>query len=188
MRHVRRSLLAADAPDVAPLLLGKLLVHEGCAGRIVEVEAYTADEPASHSYNGMTDRNAVMFGSPGHLYCYLSYGVHVCANVVTGPGGDGQAVLIRAIEPIEGADVMRRRRGVGRPLADGPGKLCQALGIELRHDGVDLCAARRSRPRRRGGDGPCLVDDGTPPPDDPLVGPRIGISKATDLPWRWRAP
>jgi DNA-3-methyladenine glycosylase len=177
MKPVERTLLRGDAPAVAPLLLGKLLVHGACVGRIVEVEAYTADEPASHSFSGRTERNAVMFGPPGHLYCYRSYGIHVCANVVTGAEGDGQAVLIRALDAVEGIDVMRRRRGGGRPLADGPGKLCQALGIELGHDGVDACS----------GDHPGLFDDGTPPPPDPVVGPRVGISKAVDLPWRWRS-
>lgn len=176
MEPVPRALLEDDAPIVAPKLLGKLLVLGSCAGRIVEVEAYAADEPASHSFNGRTVRNAVMFGPPGHLYCYLSYGIHVCANVVTGSEGDGQAVLVRALDPVRGVEMMRLRRGAGRPLADGPGKLCQALGIELGHDGLDVCS---------GGD-PGLFDDGIAPPSDPVVGPRIGISKAVDLPWRWR--
>jgi DNA-3-methyladenine glycosylase len=119
-----------------------------------------------------------MFGPAGRLYVYLSYGVHACANVVTGAEGEGAAVLIRAIEPVEGIAVMRARRGEGRPLADGPGKLCQALGIGLADDGTDLATV---------GSQILIVDDGTPPPDDPLIGPRIGISKAIDTPWRWRA-
>ncbi|MDX2378126.1 MAG: DNA-3-methyladenine glycosylase [Acidimicrobiia bacterium] len=177
MKPVPRSDVEGAAPAVAPLLLGKLLVYGDCIGRIVEVEAYTSDEPAAHSYNGKTERNAVMFGPPGHLYCYLSYGVHICANVVTGPEGDGQAVLIRALAPVEGLESMRRRRGDRRPLTDGPGKLCQALGIELLHDGADLC----------GGGEPGLYDDGAPLSGEPVIGPRIGITKAVDLPWRWRS-
>lgn len=167
---------------VAAELLGKLLIVDTgdgrTSGRIVETEAYTADDPASHSFRGLTARNAVMFGTAGRLYVYLSYGVHTCANVVTGAEGDGAAVLIRAVEPIDGVAVMRARRGAGRPLADGPGKLCQAFGIGLGDNGLDLC-----------GGGPVgLLDDGTPPPRDPIVGPRIGISKAVDVPWRWRTP
>jgi DNA-3-methyladenine glycosylase len=119
-----------------------------------------------------------MFGPAGHLYVYRSYGIHWCANVVTGADGDGQAVLIRAIEPLEGEDQMLRRRE-RRPLADGPGKLCQALGIEGPDDGLDLLSPR-SAVR--------IVDDGTPPPADLLVGPRVGITRAVDTPWRWRSP
>jgi DNA-3-methyladenine glycosylase len=147
------------------------------SGRIVETEAYTQDDPASHSHRGRSPRNAVMFGPAGHLYVYRSYGIHWCANVVTGAEGDGQAVLIRAIEPVEGAEIMLRRRG-RLPLADGPGKLCAAFGIDGDDDGADLVSP--DSPIR-------IVDDGTPPPADPLVGPRVGISKAVDTPWRWRA-
>ncbi len=178
-----REFLERDAELVAPLLLNKLLVSvvggERVAGRIVEVEAYRDDDPASHTYPGPTPRNAAMFGPAGHLYVYLSYGIHHCANVVTGPSGRGQAVLLRALQPVEGIDVMRRRRG-GRPdreLADGPGKLCQALGITLTDYGADLCDPAGSLR---------LVDDGTPPPADPVIGPRVGITKATDMPWRFR--
>lgn len=178
MRRVPRSLLAGDAPDVAPLLLNKLLVHGECIGRIVEVEAYRHDDPASHTYRGRTDRNAVMFGPPGHLYVYFSYGMHHCANVVTGTEGVGAAVLLRAVDPLDGIDIMRERRGGRRELADGPAKLCQAFGIDARHNGIDLCT----------GSSVGLYDDGTPPPDHPRVGPRIGISKAIDVPWRWRTP
>ncbi len=147
------------------------------SGRIIETEAYAADDPASHSFRGRTARNAVMFGAAGYLYVYLSYGIHCCANVVTGAEGDGQAVLLRALEPIDGIDEMLRRRG-RTPLADGPGKLCQALGIGLGDDGVHL---KGSSPIR-------IFDDGTPPPAAPIVGPRIGVTKAVDQPWRFRAP
>src|SRR5262245_15648609 len=178
MRRVPRSLLAGDAPDVAPLLLNKLLVHGPCIGRIVEVEAYREDDPASHSFRGRTPRTAVMFGPAGHLYVYFTYGMHHCANVVTGPDGVGAAVLLRAVSPVAGIDVMTERRGGRRELADGPAKLCQAFAVGPRHNGVDVCR----------GDSIGLFDDGVPPPDDPLVGPRVGISRAVDVPWRWRVP
>ncbi len=178
MRRVSRRFLAADAPEVAPHLLNKLLVHGACVGRIVEVEAYRDDDPASHTFRGVTKRNAVMFGPPGHLYVYFTYGMHFCANVVTGPEGRGAAVLLRAVDPIAGFDVMSLRRR-GRPgLADGPAKLCQAFGIDRDHDGVDLLT----------GGGIGLFDDGTAPPTNPRVGPRVGITKAVDVPWRWRTP
>lgn len=185
-RPVDRALLAGDAPEVAPRLLGAVLVHGSCAGRIVEVEAYTADDPASHSRSGPTPRNASMFRRPGTAYVYLSYGVHHCLNVVTGAEGDGQAVLIRALQPLRGVELMAQRRGgvPGSPvtatwLAGGPGKLCQAFDVGRHHDGIDLCDP--SSPLR-------LADDGTPPPSAPLVGPRVGISRAVDRPWRWRLP
>jgi DNA-3-methyladenine glycosylase len=147
------------------------------SGRIVETEAYTRADPASHSFNGPTARNAVMFGPPGRLYVYLSYGIHCCANVVTGADGDGQAVLLRAVAPIEGLDVIRaRRRGRSdRDLANGPGKLCEALGITLADDGTALTDG--SSPIR-------IVDDGTPPPE-PTIGPRVGITRGADTPWRF---
>jgi DNA-3-methyladenine glycosylase len=172
---------ARDAPIVAADLLGKVLSVEAggvvTSGRIVETEAYTADDPASHSFRGPTARNEMMFGRAGRLYVYLSYGIHRCANVVTGAPSDGQAVLIRAIEPIEGLDEMLRRRG-RVPLADGPGKLCEALGITLEHSGADLTGEGSIR----------ILDDGTEPPVHPLAGPRIGITKAVDVPWRFRTP
>jgi DNA-3-methyladenine glycosylase len=164
---------------VARDLLGAVLVVERggalVAGRIIETEAYTADDPASHSFRGRTPRNAVMFGPAGHLYVYRSYGIHWCANVVTGSEGDGQAVLLRSVDPLEGADEMLRRRG-RRPLADGPGKLCQAFGLDGDDDGADLCAHGPIR----------ILDDGAAQRGDPIVGPRIGITKAVDTPWRFR--
>lgn len=151
------------------------------AGRIVETEAYCSDDPASHSFNGPTPRSSVMFGPPGHLYVYLSYGIHRCANIVVGADGDGQAVLLRALEPVRGIEAMRSRRHgrADRELANGPGKLCAAFGIGLSDNGADLLAVD-SRIQ--------IIDDGTPPPAVPLVGPRIGITKAVDTPWRFRVP
>jgi DNA-3-methyladenine glycosylase len=178
VHRIDRSALSADVVDVAPTLLNRLLVSGTCVGRIVEVEAYREDDPASHSHCGPTARNATMFGPAGHLYVYRVYGIHRCANVVTGEPGDGSAVLIRAIEPLSGVDEMLRRRQGRWPLAEGPGRLCQALGIGPEHDGVDLCRD----------DDFGLFDDGTAPPEGPIVGPRIGITKAVELPWRWRVP
>lgn len=161
------------------MLLNKLFVHGECIGRIVEVEAYRQDDPASHTFAGRTNRNEVMFGPAGHLYVYFTYGMHFCANVVTGAVGEGAAVLLRAVEPVAGVDVMlERRSGRHRAIADGPAKLCQAFGIDASWNGADLIA----------GDGPGLFDDGTSPPDHPRIGPRIGISKAIDVPWRWHTP
>jgi DNA-3-methyladenine glycosylase len=179
MERIRRAALAGDSTEVAPWLLGKLLVHGPCVGRIVEVEAYREDDPASHSFRGLTPRTQVMFGPPGHLYVYFTYGMHYCANAVTGADGEGSAVLLRALEPVAGVELMRERRNGRSDLAGGPAKLCQAMAIGPEHNGVDLCD---------GDDGPSLWDDGTPPPADPVVGPRIGITRAVDVPWRWRMP
>jgi len=181
-----RSWFERDATLVAPDLLNKVLVvDEGSAlrvsGRIVETEAYRSDDPASHSHNGPTPRSAIMFGPPGVLYVYLSYGIHSCANVVVGADGEGQAVLVRAVVPVEGLPVIRERRA-GRPdseLANGPGKVCAALAVDLSDNGTDLTAPD-ARIR--------IVDDGVAPPRHPLVGPRVGITKAVDTPWRFRAP
>ncbi len=176
--HVlERSFYERDARDVAPDLLNKILVSGHCAGRIVEVEAYVADDRASHSFNGPTMRNRVMFGPPGFLYVYFTYGMHFCANVVTGAEGDGQAVLIRALEPLKGVSQMRTRRPnvtSDADLASGPGKLTRAMAIGRDNNGQDLC---RSRIR--------IVDDGVPPPRILGVSPRIGITEAVHFPWRW---
>ncbi|MFN8053189.1 MAG: DNA-3-methyladenine glycosylase [Acidimicrobiales bacterium] len=190
MRPVARSLLDDHASVVAPALLGKvLLVDHGDgdvrSGRIVEVEAYGgSDDPASHAARGETPRNAVMFGPAGVVYVYFSYGMHWCANIVTGPVGDPQAVLLRAVEPLVGMDAIRRARPAARrdaDLANGPAKLCQALGIAAWANGRTL-GPDASGPSVQ------LLDDGTPPPAAPLVGPRVGISVARDTPWRFRRP
>ncbi|WP_419839510.1 DNA-3-methyladenine glycosylase [Candidatus Poriferisodalis sp.] len=172
------------AIEVAPDLVGKLLVHDDGtirAGRIVEVEAYSGSgDPAAHSRSGPTARNASMFGPPGRLYVYLIYGLHWCANAVCGPAGVGDAVLLRALEPVRGVEAMTaRRRRSGRSvgcadLCSGPAKLTEALGVDGTHDGCDLTT----------GDGLAIVDDGWLP--DGLVNTtRIGISRGTDLLWRW---
>jgi DNA-3-methyladenine glycosylase len=165
-------------------LLNKLLVtRDGRAGRIIEVEAYHgAIDPASHAYRGRTPRNAVMFGPPGHLYVYFSYGMHWCANLVCGSAGDAQAVLLRALEPVTGLDLMRQarwrtqRRRDDRDLCRGPGRLCQALGIDGEDNGADLIG-RDARI--------WVADDGIAPPEHPLATPRVGISVGEELPWRF---
>ncbi|HWC38580.1 MAG TPA: DNA-3-methyladenine glycosylase [Acidimicrobiales bacterium] len=175
-----RDFYVGDSRAVAPLLLNKLLVKGDVAGRIVEVEAYRgAEDPASHAYRGPTRRNATMFGPPGHLYVYFSYGVHWCANAVCGPEGTGHAVLLRALAPVAGVEQMwPRRLGARRAqdLCSGPGKLCQALDVGRDDDGADLVS---------GGGGVRIVTDGAAPPGRPGRGPRVGISVATDQPWRW---
>jgi DNA-3-methyladenine glycosylase len=188
---VKRSFFDRSPLAVAPELLNKLLVAGSgagtCSGRIVEVEAYLGSgDPASHAYRGPTLRNAVMFGPPGRLYVYRSYGIHWCANAVCGPPGVGEAVLIRALAPVAGIGLMRDRRSTGqlRPVTDrdlcrGPGRLCQALGITVAHNAADLV----------GGDlGVRLVDDGVAPPVAPGVSVRIGLTKGADSPWRFFVP
>jgi len=183
-----RGFYAGDALEVAPRLLNKVLVRGGRSGRIVEVEAYRgSQDPASHAFRGPTRRNATMFGPPGRLYVYFTYGMHWCANAVCGPDGDAQAVLLRALAPLTGLDDMRiaRRGGVSgravrdRDLISGPARLCQALGVDRADDGADLV---------RGDRGLRIVDDGTPPPEEPGVSGRVGVSQAGDLPWRFWVP
>ncbi len=172
---------------MAPRLLNKLLVGEdGRTGRIIEVEAYDGEhDPASHAFRGRTARNGVMFGPAGHLYVYFSYGVHWCANVVTGIEGSASAVLLRALEPVAGLDLMRaarwrtQKRQVDRDLCRGPGRLTQAMGIEGTADGLDLCC-----PSSRW----ILASDGTPPPRHPRSSGRIGVSAAVERQWRWTVP
>jgi DNA-3-methyladenine glycosylase len=172
------------APEaVAPRLLNLVLETDTGAGRIVEVEAYGGErDPASHAHRGPTPRTASMFGPPGTLYVYRSYGLHWCANVTTAPEGVAGAVLIRALEPLRGLEEMNRRRPRARrsvELCSGPGRLCAALGVSGEHDGTDLLSP--GAPVR-------LVDDGTPPPPRPLVTTRVGISRARELPWRFAVP
>ena len=191
--RVDRGELEAGPLRVAPFLLNKVLVHGERAGRIVEVEAYHgADDPASHAYRGRTKRTEVMFGPPGFLYVYFTYGMHWCANVVCGPDGEAAAVLIRALEPLRGVEAMRASRPAARrdvDLCNGPAKLCEALAITGADNGTDLLAPpperRRRAPRRRGRPPVRLEDDGTAPPRRPGRGVRIGISVAAERPWRF---
>ena len=182
MKRVPRSFFARDSRIVAPELLNKLLVRGERVGRIVEVEAYAGGEdPASHGFRGPTARNEVMFGPAGHLYVYFTYGMHFCANTVCGRVGESSAVLLRALAPLDGLDLMRAARPAAkrdRDLCSGPAKLCQAFGIDRDQDGDDLVAGQDVR----------VLDDGTPPPATPGVSARIGISVAVDEPWRWFVP
>jgi DNA-3-methyladenine glycosylase len=169
-----RSTLARSVHESARALVGWTLLVEGVGGTIVEAEAYAPGDPASHSFSGPTRRNATMFGPPGYLYVYRSYGVHWCANIVCAEEGVGAAVLLRALEPTAGIDRMAARRGVDdlRSLCSGPGRLAQALGITGELDGLSL-----DRPPFQ------LV-----PPKAPvsvLTAPRVGITRASDLPWRY---
>jgi DNA-3-methyladenine glycosylase len=192
---VERSDLAGDPVAIAQWLLNKVLARADRSGRIVEVEAYHgANDAASHAYRGLTPRTAVMFGPPGFLYVYFTYGMHWCANVVCGPEGEAAAVLIRALAPLTGVEEMWEARRPGarreRDLCNGPAKLCQALGITGADDGTDLLAPRR-RSGPVGGPTPGIVrllDDGTPPPRRPGRGPRIGITQATEKRWRFWVP
>jgi DNA-3-methyladenine glycosylase len=195
---VDRGELEAGPLRVAPFLLNKVLVHGDRAGRIVEVEAYHGtDDPASHAYRGQTKRTEVMFGPPGFLYVYFTYGMHWCANVVCGPDGEAAAVLIRALEPLRGVEAMRASRPAARrdiDLCNGPAKLCEALVITGADNGSDLLApAPRApgTPRRPRGASSArampvrLEDDGTAPPRRPGRGVRVGISVAAERPWRF---
>lgn len=174
-----RQLLMQDASVVAPLLLGFIVVHRTndglCAGRIVETEAYQADDPASHTHKGVSPRNRVMFGEPGHAYVYFTYGMHYCLNVVAGKIEDGQGVLIRALEPVEGIELMKERRGIEEVirLTNGPGKLTQALGIGLKQNGKDLLRDKH------------LMLLAGVPPKEVVQTKRIGITRAVDRPWRF---
>lgn len=179
-----RAFYHRDPRIVAPKLLNKVLVSaDGRSGRIVEVEAYCgAIDPAAHSYRGKTARNAVMFGPPGFMYVYFTYGMHWCCNAVCGVDGVGVAVLIRALEPLTGLAQMRLARPRARrdtDLCSGPGRLTQALGISGIQNGIDLVAAQS---------GFTIVDDSVAPPRKPPGRTRIGISRAADLLWRWYVP
>lgn len=177
--------LAAPAPEAGRSLLGCLLVSHRAgvrvAVRIVEVEAYTRDDPASHTFHGPTARNATMFGPPGHLYVYVSHGIHRCANVVCGPDGEGSALLVRGGEVVAGRSVAVQRRG-GRDgddwLAAGPGRLAQALDLRVADDGVALVG-------EGAGEGVVHLLPGPAPVEDVHRGPRVGVSRAADVPWRF---
>jgi DNA-3-methyladenine glycosylase len=168
-----------DALAVAPELLNKVLRGNGVAARIVEVEAYRADEdPGSHAYRGRTPRNASMFERPGTLYVYFSYGNHWCVNAVCGPGAQAHAVLLRAAAPLDGIEILRARRPKARrdrDLCSGPGKLGQAFAVDRALDGTDL----RSGPIR-------ILDDGTPPPVRPGVSARVGLAAGKGETLRYR--
>jgi|SRR5579884_2818940 len=172
--------LSQSAVEVAPRLLGCQLVRQidgqRLVGRIVETEAYDQSDAASHSYKGRTPRTEVMFGPPGHLYVYFTYGMHYCCNIVCGPAGHGSAVLIRALEPLVGQEMMsRNRRGLsGRQLTNGPAKLCQALAIDRAWNGHDLAQSPLQLVVK-----PALAQT------DIVQSTRIGISEAKQVPWRW---
>ena len=181
VRPLPRAFYRRDSRLVAVELLNKvLLADDGRSGRIVETEAYCGSlDPAAHAYRGKTKRNATMFGPPGRMYVYFSYGMHWCCNAVCGEVDEGIAVLLRALAPLtgmEGMRVARPRARRDRDLCSGPARLTQALGITGVHDGIDLVT---------GEGGFRIVDDGTPPPSDPVVSRRVGISRAADEPWRW---
>jgi DNA-3-methyladenine glycosylase len=171
---LRRDFFARTVHEVAPDLIGTTLLVDGVGGRIVEVEAYDQEDPASHGYRGRTPRNEAMFGPPGHAYVYRSYGIHWCLNLVCGDEGVAEAVLIRALEPTAGLAEQQRRRGVEdvRALCSGPGKLCQALGITREHNGLPL-----ERPPFR------LAPREHVP--EIVTGPRVGVTRATELSWRY---
>jgi DNA-3-methyladenine glycosylase len=169
-----RDFFARSVHDVAPELVGATLLFAGVGGTIVEVEAYDHEDPAAHGYRGRTARNASMFGPPGHAYVYRSYGIHWCLNFVCEAEGVASAVLIRALQPTEGLDAMRERRGLENPrlLCSGPGRLCQALGITSEHDGLAL-------------DHPPFQVHVRAREAEVVTGPRIGITQAADRPWRY---
>ena len=170
-----RDLLAGPVVEVAPRLLGATLRHGPVALRLTEVEAYDgANDAGSHAYRGQTARNAVMFGPPGFLYCYFTYGMHVCCNVVTGAEGAASAVLLRAGEVTEGLEVARSRRpgASDRDLARGPARLCRAMGIALDDNGNDLVT------------GPITLEPGEPAAQV-SAGPRVGLRGDPDRPWRY---
>ena len=174
MTRLDQRFFARSVHEVAPDLIGVTLLVAGVGGRIVEVEAYDHEDPASHGFAGRTPRNAAMFGPPGHAYVYRSYGIHWCLNLVSGEEGVAEAVLIRALEPTKGLPEQRARRGVGdiRALCSGPGKLCQALAITREHDGRPLDRAPFRLEERK--EVPQIV-----------TGPRIGITRATEYSWRY---
>jgi len=171
---MRRAAFARDPHTVARALIGAELLVDGVGGLIVELEAYEPTDPASHGFRGRTERNATMFGPPGYAYVYRSYGLHWCLNFVCEPVGAASAVLVRALEPTRGLDVMKERRRTDdlRLLCSGPGRLCEALGVTRAHDGLPLDQPPFDlRPRK--------IEP------EIAIGPRIGLTKAADLPWRY---
>jgi DNA-3-methyladenine glycosylase len=172
--RLRKTFFDRSVHEVAPDVIGATLLFNGVGGRIVEVEAYHHTDPAAHSYRGQTPRNGVMFGPPGFAYVYRSYGIHWCLNFVCEAKGSASAVLIRAIEPLEGLAAMRRRRRLDDPrlLCSGPGRLCEALGVTGARDGLPLDRAPFELHARAE---PCEI----------VIGPRIGITKAVEHPWRY---
>jgi DNA-3-methyladenine glycosylase len=173
-RALQAEAFARSVHEVAPALIGVTLLVDGVGGRIVEVEAYDHEDPASHGYRGRTERNAAMFGPPGHAYVYRSYGIHWCLNLVCEDEGVANAVLVRALEPTHGLDAMRERRRLDDPrlLCSGPGRLCQALGVTREHDGLPL-----DRPPFE----LLAAEDAV----EVARGPRVGITRAVELPWRY---
>jgi DNA-3-methyladenine glycosylase len=173
-RPLKRAFFARSVHEVAPDLIGTTMLVDGVGGLIVEVEAYHHSEPAAHSYRGPTPRNLVMFGPPGFSYVYRSYGIHWCVNFVCEKTGSASAVLIRALQPTHGIPAMRRRRGLHdeRSLCSGPGKLCEALAITIKHSELALDAPPFALHARTG-------------KVEVVTGLRIGITKAVDLPWRY---
>jgi DNA-3-methyladenine glycosylase len=172
--RLRKSFFDRDVHEVAPDLIGATLLFNGVGGRIVEVEAYHHTDPAAHSFGGRTERNAVMFGPPGFVYVYRSYGIHWCMNFVCEAEGSASAVLIRALEPLEGLSQMKKRRGLKeeRLLCSGPGRMCEALGVTGAHNGLAV-----DRPPFE-----LHAREGKP---EIVTGVRIGITKAAELPWRY---
>jgi len=173
-KPLKRAFFARSVHEVAPDLIGVTLLVNGVGGVIVEVEAYHHTDPAAHSFHGPTPRNQVMFGPPGFVYVYRSYGIHWCVNFVCEKQGSASAVLIRALQPTHGIPTMQRRRGLQdeRSLCSGPGKLTQALAITHAHNGLPLDEAPMA----------LFAHDGKP---EIVTGPRIGLTKAVDLPWRY---
>jgi DNA-3-methyladenine glycosylase len=172
--RLKADFFARSVHEVAPNLVGAKLLVEGVGGLIVEVEAYDHEDPAAHGYRGRTERNASMFGPPGHAYVYRSYGIHWCLNLVCEEEGVASAVLLRALEPTDRLDEMRARRALDEPrlLCAGPGRLCQALGVTREHDGLPL-------------DRPPFALEARHGDVDIVAGPRIGITRAADKPWRY---
>ena len=173
-KRLTKAFFRRSVHEIAPDLIGATLLVNGVGGRLVEVEAYHHTDPAAHSYRGLTARNAVMFGPPGYAYIYRSYGIHWCLNFVCEPKGSASAVLVRALEPTDSLAAMRRRRGLSevRVLCAGPGRVCEALGITAAHNGLAL-------------DEPPFALFARTGEAEVIAGPRIGITKAAEKPWRY---